>query len=97
MANPRVDPSQEVLEASWEPAGMPAVGEAVHFYTYDAREQWRSVGPGPYAAIVTAIGKGDGRLNLYVLPAIAIQQPRFYEDVLPEEASSGTRWWKKMP
>ena len=75
---------------------MPAVGEAVHFYTHDAREQWRSVGPGPYAAIVTAHGKGAGRLNLYVLPAIEIMSPRFFADVMPEETPSGSRWWKKI-
>lgn len=93
-ADPRGDPSQEVVDASWEPADMPAIGTAVHFYTREGREQWRSVGEGPYAAIVTAHGNGEGRLGLYVLPAIDIQIPRFYADVPPV---GSLRWWQPMP
>lgn len=94
MANPRVDPSQEVLDASWEPADMPAVGDVVHFYTTEARHQWAGVGEGPYAAVVTAHGEG-GKLGLYVLPCSSLQMPMFYDNVPP--TMEGLRWWLPKP
>lgn len=88
-----MDSSQEVMDASWEPADMPPIGGIVHFYTVERRQQWAGVGKGPYAAIVTKHGDGEGKLNLYVLPSTAIQMPTFYEDVAPH--MTGVRWWQK--
>jgi hypothetical protein len=96
MANPRVDPSQEVVDASWEPSEMPPLGGAVHFYTYEKRMQWGSIGTGPYAALVTN-HRGGGRLTLFVLPSVPVQLPQVIEDVPSVRDETSLYWWQPIP